>query len=155
MPKKYREGIQLDGDATCEIDYSSCHIVILYALAGIDYWEEYGPDAGPYLLEDYILPSEQMRDLLKVVVLVAVNAQNRAEALEAIWHKINTTDRDRYGWFRDRNYNLENILDWFVEKHEPIADRFFSPDEISISAIDAAVAEIIINKFSCFKISFF
>ena len=56
MPKKYREGIQLDGDATCEIDYSSCHIVILYALAGIDYWEEYGPDADPYLLEDYVLP---------------------------------------------------------------------------------------------------
>ena len=35
-----------------------------------------------------------------------------------------------------------------MEKHEPIADRFFSPDEISISAIDAAVAEIIINKFT-------
>ena len=86
--------------------------------------------------------------MLKVAVLVAVNAEGRTQALEAIRDKINRTDRDKFSWCRDSNYNLENILDWFVEKHEPIADRFFSPDEISISAIGAAVVEIIINKFT-------
>ena len=146
IPKGYREGIQLNGEVTCEIDFSSCHIVILYALAGIDYWKE--TDSDPYLLDDYVLPSEQMRGLLKVVVLVSVNAGSKIEALGDIRDKINRTDRDEYVWFREKNYNLEHIIDLFIEKHKPIADRFFNPDDISISAIDAAVAEIIINKFT-------
>jgi len=146
IPKKYREGIHIDGQISCEVDYSSCHIVILYALAEIDYWKQ--TDADPYLLDEYVVPSEQMRDLLKVVVLVAVNAKSRTEAIKAIRDKINRTDRDKFSWFRESNYNLEYILDLFIEKHKLIADRFFNPDEISISAIDAAVAEIVINKFT-------
>ena len=145
IPKKYREGIQIDGNVTCEVDFSSCHIVILYSLAGIDYWEEIGDD--PYLLDEYE-QSEQIRTLLKVVVLVAVNAESRTQALYAILDKINRTDREKFSWFRNGNYDLEHILDLFVEKHKPIKDSFFNPDDISISAIDAAITEFIINKFT-------
>ena len=38
-PKAYRSGIQLNGSPTCEIDFSAIHMVLLYAIAGIDYWK--------------------------------------------------------------------------------------------------------------------
>ena len=37
-PKAYRSGIQLNGSPTCEIDFSAIHMVLLYAITGIDYW---------------------------------------------------------------------------------------------------------------------
>ena len=48
--KAYRSGMQLDRAQTCEIDFSAIHMVLLYAIAGIDYWNDIGTD--PYLLDD-------------------------------------------------------------------------------------------------------
>ena len=39
IPKKWRERIRIDMSPVVEIDYSGLHIVILYALRGIDYWD--------------------------------------------------------------------------------------------------------------------
>ena len=47
-------------------------MVLLYAIAGIDYWNDIGTD--PYLLDDFE-QSDEIRSLLKVIVLVAVNAK--------------------------------------------------------------------------------
>ena len=47
-PKAYRSGIHLDGSSTCEIDFSAIHMVLLYAIAGIDYWNDIGTD--PYII---------------------------------------------------------------------------------------------------------
>ena len=146
IPKEYRKGIKLDGWPTTELDFSAFHMVLLYSLSGIDYWKEIGTD--PYLLEDYVVSSEQIRSLLKIVVLIAVNAESRTQALNAIRHEINTANRDEFRWFRQGNYDLEHILDLFIEKHRPIEDRFFNPDELSVANIDSDIAEYVINEFT-------
>ena len=144
-PKAYRSGIHLDGSSTCEIDFSAIHMVLLYAIAGIDYWNDIGTD--PYLLDDFE-QSDEIRRLLKVIVLVSVNAISRTQALEALRYKIRTTEREEFEWFTEGGYDLEDILNRFVKKHEPIQSSFFSSNTISVMKIDADIAEYIINHFT-------
>lgn len=144
-PKTYRSGIQLNGSPTCEIDFSAIHMVLLYAIAGIDYWNDIGTD--PYLLDDFE-QSDEIRSLLKVIVLVAVNAKSRKQALEALRYKIRTTDREEFGWFTEGDYDLKDILNRFVKKHEPIKSSFFKSNTFSVMYIDAQIAEYIINHFT-------
>ena len=120
-------------------------MVLLYAIAGIDYWNEIGTD--PYLLDDFE-QSDEIRSLLKVIVLVAVNAESRKQALEALRYKIRTTDREEFGWFNEGDYDLKDILNRFVKKHEPIQSSFFKSNTFSVMHIDAQIAEYIINHFT-------
>ena len=43
---KIRKDIRINNLATVEIDYSAIHVIMLYALIRIDYWERYSKD--PY-----------------------------------------------------------------------------------------------------------
>ena len=119
--------------------------VALRAIAGIDYWNDIGTD--PYLLDDFE-QSDEIRSLLKVIVLVSVNAISRTQALEALRYKIRTTDREEFEWFTEGGYDLEDILNRFVKKHEPIKASFFSSNTFSVMKIDAKIAEYIINHFT-------
>ena len=47
---------------------------------------------------------------MKVIVLVAVNAKSKKQALEALRYKIRTTDREEFGWFNEGDYDLKDIL---------------------------------------------
>ena len=71
-----------------------------------------------------------------MIVLVAVNAKSRKQALEALRYKIRTTDREEFGWFTEGDYDLEDILSRFVKKHEPIKSSFKS-NTFSVMYIDA------------------
>ena len=120
-------------------------MVLLYAIAGIDYWNDIGTD--PYLLDDFE-QSDEIRSLLKVIVLVAVTAKRRKQALEALRYKIRTTDREEFGGFTEGDYDLKGILNRFVKKHEPIKSSFFKSNTFSVMYIDAQIAEYIINHFT-------
>ena len=99
------------------------------------------------MLDDFE-QSDEIRSLLKVIVLVSVNAVRRTQALEALRYKIRTTDREEFEWFTQGDYDLEDILNRFVKKHEPIQSSFFSSNTFSVIKIDAEIAEYIINNFT-------
>ena len=44
IPKEWRLKIRIMANTVVEIDYSGLHIVLLYALEGIDYWDHIGTD---------------------------------------------------------------------------------------------------------------
>ena len=44
-----------------------------------------------------------------MIVLVAVNAESRKQALKALKYKIRTTDREKFGLFTEGDYDLENF----------------------------------------------
>jgi hypothetical protein len=49
LPGKWRQRIRIiDDEPIVELDYSGLHIIMLYAIEGIDYWKEFGED--PYQL---------------------------------------------------------------------------------------------------------
>ena len=120
-------------------------MVLLYAITGIDYWNDI--DADPYLLDDFE-QSDEIRSLLKVIVLVSVNAVNRIQALVALRDKIRRIEREEFGWFIEGGYDLEDILNRFVKKHGSIQSSFFSPNTSSVMNIDAKITGYIINHFA-------
>ena len=66
--------IRIDGKPVIEYDYSGMHIVLLYALKGINYWKDINKD--PFDLSEYgYVNDEQMRNLLKVILNCYVNVE--------------------------------------------------------------------------------
>ena len=63
LSPEWRQQIRIDGKPVVEYDYSGMHIVLLYALRGIDYWKDINKD--PFDLSEYrYVNDEQMRNLL-------------------------------------------------------------------------------------------
>ena len=97
IPKDWRAKIRIWNTPVTEIDYSGLHIILLYALNGIDYWAVIGTD--PYQIAG-IEESERMRDLLKQVLLSAINAKDKSSAVKGVRWTINSNNDD-YGWVNE------------------------------------------------------
>ena len=144
IPKEWREKIRIWDMATTEVDYSGLHIVLLYALEGIDYWKTKGVD--PYTIEG-IEQSERMRLLLKIVLLTAINSQTKQEAIKAVnWH-INTHLED-FNWVKKEGLNISDLIDRFAAGHQTISSYFFSAKGLNLQYFDSLIAEEVINYFT-------
>lgn len=123
LPKEERKRIRIDGIATVEADYEAMHIKMLYALhADTDY------TGDPYLIPGHDLP--ELRDVLKTVLLTSINAESRTQALASL--------RERY----PERTNLDDMVEAFLEHHEPIRHCFFQPTlGVELQNRDAAIAE--------------
>jgi len=141
LSSKWRKRIRINDHKVVEIDYSGIHIIMLYALKGIDYWSDIKTD--PYHIKG-LEQSDRMRDLLKVVLLSSINAENRAKTKQAIQHEINW-DKDLYRWSLSKKLDLNDILDKFVSTHAPIKEYFFSGKGIELQHADSRIAEMVVN----------
>lgn len=144
IPKTWREKIRFWDLATTEVDYSGLHIVLLYALEGIDYWKVKRGD--PYSIEG-LEQSERMRLLLKIVLLTAINSSTKQKAIKAVnWH-INTNLED-FNWVKKEGLNISDLIDSFAAGHETIASYFFSSTGLNLQYFDSLIAEEVINYFT-------
>jgi hypothetical protein len=144
VPKQWRELIRIEDEQTIEWDYSGLHIVLLYALKGLDYWEVGGGD--PYKLPDQE-PSERLRRLLKIVLLVAINAQDMTKTLRGIHRHINL-DLEEYGWVKEEGIEIRELVNEFAERHQPIRGYFFSGMGVKLQYFDSKIAELAINELT-------
>jgi hypothetical protein len=142
IPKEWREKIKINGLPVVEIDYSGLHIVILYATEGIDYWKTDKKD--PYSIPHYV-KSDEMRRLLKLVLLAAINAADKITAVKAVRSEINADISD-WGWVNRNGLKLEKVVDDFADRHVLIRKHFFSGSGIKLQKIDSIMAEHVINK---------
>jgi hypothetical protein len=141
LSSKWRKRIRINDRKVVEIDYSGIHIVMLYALKNIDYWSKINTD--PYNIKG-LEQSERMRDLLKVVLLSSINAENRTKTKQAIQFEINM-DKDLYRWSLSKKLDLNDILDKFVSTHASIKEYFFSGKGIELQNADSRIAEMVVN----------
>jgi hypothetical protein len=149
IPSNLRVCITLNGskERLIEVDYSGLHIVILYAMEGIDYWKQYGRDYDPYKLDGYE-QTDRMRDLLKFVLLTAINASDKQTALSAVQKELNFNP-DEYLWVKQSNdIDLSDLIDAFSEKHKPIKKHLYSKIGIQLQNVDSKIAETVINHFT-------
>jgi hypothetical protein len=145
LPKDWRKEIVIDNYPTTEIDYSGLHIVILYALEGIDYWKTIATD--PYQLKGFE-QTERMRDFLKQVLLISINVRNKkSNAINAIENLIEE-DQEQYAWVIHDRLDLGKLIDEFIRTHPPISKYFFSNFGVRLQNIDSQIAEHIINKMT-------
>jgi hypothetical protein len=148
LPKEWRNRITIFGLPTHEVDYSGLHIVIMYAIEGIDYWKQIGKD--PYQIGGYE-KSERMRVLLKQVLLTAINAKTPTAAVKAVNWEV-AKDKEEFGWVKHEKLKIGDLIDSFAQTHSAIRHRFFKAFGVKLQKIDSTMAEHVINEMTPKKI---
>ena len=144
MPSEWRGRIYINGHTTVEIDYSGLHIVLLYQLEGIDYWNDVGED--PYQLDGWE-QSESMRDFLKLVLLSSINSPTIESTIKAVRMEVNFNKED-YGWIQEESISIKEIVLLFMDRHSHIAHYFSSGYGVKLQSIDSRIAEHVINQLT-------
>ena len=120
MNGEWRNRIKINGLETTEIDYSGMGINILYDLA-----EKEIDDVDPYNLKGYYdnpkYTVEELRPLLKQVLMIMTNSKSSVQALKAIQIDVNDADNNY-----PRDIDLKVLMNAFKKRHDPIKDFFFS-----------------------------
>ena len=146
-PHTGHPGIFINDKPTIEIDYSGLHMVMLYAQQGIDYWTDIGAD--PYAIE---LPEgiglevtpEELRDLCKTLVLMAINARDDKATFKAFRQDAEPGSPEKS--LKDKQLGV--ILQALKDRHSPIADKFASDQGIDLMRKDSEITARIINHFT-------
>ena len=143
-PKEYRIRITMDDIPTAELDYSGLHIVILYALEGINYWSELNDD--PYDIESHCICDEaiDLRAAVKLLMLTALNATSEKKAFKAFRSQCTTGSPEK----KLKDDQLKSILDALRRKHPLIEHKFASGAGIDLMFIDSQITEILIERFT-------
>nr|WP_319396329.1 hypothetical protein [uncultured Desulfobacter sp.] len=150
LPKEMRKQILIEGKSVIEIDFSGLHIVLLYALEGIDYWKDIGKD--PYevtsLKKDYPKQYKRIRKLFKDIFLVSINARSKTAAIKAIQTDVNRNPH-KYPWKPQISSKIISmVVDHFQAMHSPIAEYICSGYGVKLQNMDSKIAESVINEMT-------
>ena len=138
IPRELRPFIQIDGQITSELDYSSQHPLMLYAENGDEYYWLKGVDDDPYALKGI---SDSERELVKVIALVVINASDRKKAINAIRREI---INGRWNLPKDNAF-INSRIDAFLEKHDKIRHHAFSGVGLKLQRKDSRITEYILS----------
>jgi len=144
-PKELRKYIIIDGEPVVELDYSSIHVLLLYARLGANFLDE-GSDA-------YTIEGHDFRDAMKVVMMSAINAKPNEKAdgdtraIQATWDTlINKLNGKRKEHGINSHESLYEMLEAIKARHRPIADFLASGEGIMLQREDSDIAVDIINQ---------
>lgn len=150
-PKVLRKYIVIGDEPTIELDFSSIHILLLYAKFGINFLES-GIDA--YTIEGY-----DCRDIVKIVLQAAINAKPNekgdgdSRTVLATWDSIVTKcNQERKAAGITTHATLYNMLDALKEIHKPIANYLASGEGIKLQLQDSEMALKLIERHTECKI---
>ncbi len=144
IPSDWRSEIRIGDTPISELDYSGLHIIILYAMEGIDYWSARKSD--PYTITGFE-SSERMRSIFKQVLLVLLNTTNKTSAVKAMRWEVNQ-NQDEYRWVTEEGLDFNIIVDEFLAMHAPIAKHFYSNIGVKLQNLDSIIATKIINQLT-------
>ena len=143
-PKEWRPKIFLNDQPTNEIDFSGLHIVMLYAEAGVPYWEAVGSDPYGIPVPDFLDDQSQTRNIAKSLMLVLINATSVTKAYAAFRDKAETGSYEK----RMTNDQLDIIRQSLAERHPTIQDSLGSDAGIRLMNRDSEITSLIINAFT-------
>ena len=138
IPRDLRKYITIDGKPCSELDYSGQHLLLLYARGEDEYRWLKGLNDDPYYLEKY---GEEVRDLLKVAILILVNEPDRNTAVQAIRQKINYD----FSELESTTAFINPLIDEVMEKHPIVSQYFFSGSGGSLQFQDSKIAEYVLG----------
>ena len=139
---KIRKDIRINNIATVEIDYSAIHVIMLYALMGIDYWSNFTKD--PYDINiNFVNNPEHSRKIIKLLLLLGINANDETSLFQAFR---NEHDYETMP-YEFTNERLSKILDDIKKEHHPIAHKICSGEGIKLMNYDSMIVEYILDDF--------
>lgn len=137
VPGDLRKLITINGKPTVELDYSGCHIRMLYHLRGIDY------QGDPYQLDELTaceaengLPLGYFRESMKRLVQALINGNPGGKPEQA---KIKGFSFLPY-------FKRPQLRRMIEEKHAPIRDDFGNGEGLRLQRLDSDIALSIINR---------
>jgi hypothetical protein len=132
MKKEARKQIAIAGESVVEIDYKTLHPAILYAKAGAPLPKDcYAIDGWP-------------RPLVKIALLVLINAKNRASARLAIAHH-DTMAANAVPGSQEAIAAAARLIDDVKRVHRPIAWAFHADKGAELMHIDSHLAETVMH----------
>lgn len=151
IPSYLRSRIVINNKATVEYDFRAIHVVLLYAVHGVDYFAKYGVENDPYLddktLADFrVVPKHRdaYRKLFKKTFMCCINSRNgRAEAKKAL---ANAVRKDQE--LRELKPDIDMALNCFERQHDLIRTDFYSGIGLRLMNIDSMLAEAVIRHFT-------
>ena len=127
---------------TVEIDYSSLHVILAYAEAGLDYWQN--TDKDPYDLPVRgVNNPEHCRKIAKLFFLLSFNASTEQSLFKAFRSELNYTDYP-YSFPDDV---LSELLTSIKEHHPDVAHLICSGAGLRLMNIDSRICEYVIADF--------
>lgn len=143
-PKQLRKYIILNGEPTIELDFSSIHILLLYANLGENFLDE-GKDA-------YTIEGHDFRKAMKIVMMSAINAKpderrdGDTRAKHAAWKTlVFKCNEDRVKHGISSPDQLSPLLEVMKERHKPIARFLSSGKGIELMKQDSDIAIALIK----------
>lgn len=125
-----RLSMKIDKSPVIELDFKALHPTILYAINGIQLQED------PYLLSGC---SHEIREFLKVVMLILVNTGNQEKARRALQNLINKGNIIKPREIED----LKVLIGAFIDKHSAIKNLFDSNTGLKLQRLDADICEAV------------
>lgn len=141
LPRELRRHILINGEPIQELDFKALHPSLLYAEAGI-------PVPGEvYLPTDW--PPEQ-RNVFKVLMLSALNAETEAAAIKGARYDIFTKYPELLEHKDEENILtnewLQSALSALKETHKPIARHFCTGVGLRLQHVDSRIAERVMHE---------
>jgi len=122
LSKSCRKRLLIDGNETTRADFGAMHISQLYALEGVQLYED------PYTMID------GDREILKKMLLIAINAPSRASAIRAFRKATGEPGDD--------------IYDAIVTAHPTISKYIGSDYGIRLQRLDSDIANLVLMHFT-------
>ena len=147
MPQIQRKSIRIDNCSVVELDYSSFHISILYALKNVHL------DFDPY---QAVAPKE-MRPIVKKLLLTVLNAKNIGEAVNSMNTQIHRLRMQRELSSRDLKFldayfkyrpDWHTLIDDLRKAHPLIQEYFCSGAGLSLQRIDSEIMRHILLELA-------
>lgn len=142
---EFRKRIHINGQPTVEVDYQALHVAILAAKHGLTLEDD------PYVLEDGLVPgmdTAQQRKLVKLLVLMALNAKDQRSTCSAFREASPTGSLAK----SMKNAELIRVLDAVIKKHPFLAEELCADRGIGLMNIDSRMAAHVLRVFTRLEI---
>jgi len=132
IPGEFRPLLTLKGCSVVELDFSSMHPRMLYALAGV-----LPPVGDLYALDNR---DPYYRPVIKKLLNALINARTELAAVNSVLHGSDGQEGIARAYGLDRNQVLQ-IVASIKEKHRAISGQFGSGAGLRLQNIDSEIAE--------------
>lgn len=163
LTKRLRKEIIIDGEETIELDFKALHPSIIYASKGIELDEDFDVYGGTQAMFDlcYELDTtyinnrnlieryQPIRNILKLCMLVMLNAKSRHTAIYTIKQEIEKDnalpleDRRFYGVY---GLTVEDCVKYLTKHNTLIKDHFFSDAGIKLQNMDSNIIACVMEE---------